>query len=166
MKTYNFQVNDRVAIMRDGKVIGSTRVERVRVYKHRTKITTPNGHEYNQNGWPWDTADGSRCSIVPWSDEIEERVETARVRRCIDALRGDDYSPEQAARIVAAASKDEQSSTDDVTLSRDLLTEVADVLLGLSLSGRVADLPSQPRAYDLAVKIGEIVRACVRHKED
>ena len=41
------------------------------------------------------------------------------------------------------------------TIVRELLTDAAEVLLGLSLSERVADLPVQPRVAELARKLRE-----------
>lgn len=161
MQTYNFKINDRVAVMRDGKVLGSATVTKVRAYKNRTKITTTNGYDYDQNGYTWDPHSVSRSAIVPWSDEIEARLAAARDRRTIDALRGDDYSPEQAAQIVAAAAP----GADVIVVSREFLDEVAAMLGGLSLSACVEGLPAQPRARELAIKLREICPACVRDEE-
>lgn len=161
MQTYNFKINDRVAVMRDGKVISSTRVIKVRAFKNRTKVTTNTGYEYDQNGYTWDPYSVSRSAIVPWSDEIEALLAEDRNRRTIDALRGDAYSPEQAAQIVAAAAP----GADVIVVSREFLDEVAAMLGGLSLSACVEGLPAQPRARELAIKLREIVPACVRDEE-
>ncbi len=163
MQTYNFKINDRVAVMRGGKVLWSATVTKVRAYKTRTKVTTSNGYDYDQNGYTWDPHSVSRSAIVPWSDEIEARLAAARDRRTIDALRGDNYSPEQAAQIVAAAAPG--AGADVIVISREFLDEVADVLGGLSLSVRIEGLPAQPRARELAIKLREIVPACVRDEE-